>query len=128
MILVVVVGGIGMVDVGHDGAVGLNVTEIVVVVVVVAVDGAIESAGILGVVSGACIRMDVGHLLVVKGVGSVLLGVGVVSVLLLLLLLVWSMLRIVKWGALIGPWLMTLCGPLIRWGLLAKSVDVGLRV
>ena len=124
LVLVVVVGGIGMIDVGHDGAVGLNVTEVVVVVVVVAVDGAIKSAGILGVVSGASIRMDVGHLLVVEGVGNVLLGVGVVRVLLLLLLLVWSILRIVKWGALIGPWLMTLCGPRVRGGLLTKSVDV----
>ncbi len=88
LVLVVVIGGIGMVDVGHDGAVGLNVTEVVVVVVVVVVDGVIESASILGIVSGACIRMDVrGQLLVVEGVGSVLLGVRVVSVLLLMLLL-----------------------------------------
>ncbi len=62
-----------MIDVGHDGAIGLNVAEIVVVVVVVAVNRAIESASILGVVSGASIRMVVGHLLVVEGVGNVLL-------------------------------------------------------
>ena len=48
-----------MIDVGHDGAVCLDVTDVVVVVVVVAVDGAIKSAGILRVVSGACISMDV---------------------------------------------------------------------
>jgi hypothetical protein len=82
----------------------------------------------LGVVSGASIRMDVGHLLVVEGVGNVLLGVGVVRVLLLLLLLVWCIMRIVSWRALIGPWLVTLCRPLIRWGLLAKSVAVRLGV
>ena len=47
LVLVVVVGGVGMIDVGHDGAVCLDVIDAVVVVVVVAVDGVIKSAGIL---------------------------------------------------------------------------------
>ena len=47
LVLVVVVGGVGMIDVGHDGAVCLDVCVVVVVVVVVAVDSIIKSASVL---------------------------------------------------------------------------------
>ena len=47
LVLAIVVGGVGMIDVGHDGAVCLDVCVVVVVVFVVAVDGIINSASVL---------------------------------------------------------------------------------
>ncbi len=47
LVLVIVVGGASMIDVGHDGAICLNVCVVVVVVVVVTVDGIVISAGVL---------------------------------------------------------------------------------
>ena len=111
LVFAIVVGSVGMIDVGHDGTVCLDMVVVVVVVVVVAVYRIVKRAGVLGVMSRTSICLKArGMLLVVDGFRGVL-RVGGVGIVLLVLLLLGSLVRGVVWGALVRPWLMTLCGP-----------------